>query len=51
MARVPPLRIIPAFIVGKSTSDLLYLLGGEYALQNSSGLLDACSPSSPSPAS
>jgi membrane protein YqaA with SNARE-associated domain len=40
MGRVKPIRIIPAFIIGKFTSDLLYVLGGEYAVKNSSAVVD-----------
>ncbi len=34
IARVPPMRIIPAFFVGKFASDLAYVLLGDHALAN-----------------
>jgi uncharacterized membrane protein YdjX (TVP38/TMEM64 family) len=34
IAKVPPVRIIPAFFIGKFASDLAYVLLGDYALTN-----------------
>lgn len=38
MARVKPVRIIPAFIVGKFTSDMIMVLTGDYAARNAASL-------------
>lgn len=40
IARVPPIRIIPAFFIGKFSSDLAYVLLGNYALANSQDVLN-----------
>ena len=34
MARIKPMNIIPAFIVGKFTSDMVMVLSGDYAAKN-----------------
>ena len=39
MARIRSVRIIPAFTVGKFTSDLLAVLMGEYAAKNSGDII------------
>ena len=40
MARVPTVLIMPAFIVGKFSSDLIAVLMGEYAARNSTAILE-----------
>ncbi len=39
IAKVPPVRIIPAFFIGKFASDLAYVLLGDYALANTQDVL------------
>jgi membrane protein YqaA with SNARE-associated domain len=39
MARVKPYRIIPAFIIGKFTSDAITVFAGKYATENAEGII------------
>ncbi len=38
MAKIKPMHIIPAFIVGKFTSDMLMVLSGSYMVKNASAI-------------
>jgi len=38
MARIRPMHIIPAFIVGKFTSDMIMVLAGSYAVKNAEAI-------------
>lgn len=38
MARIPPVKIIPAFFVGKFISDMVMVLAGDYVVQNSKAI-------------
>ena len=40
MARIKPMHILPAFIIGKFTSDMLMVLTGSYMLKNASAIAD-----------
>jgi hypothetical protein len=40
MARIKPLNIIPAFLVGKFTSDMVMVLSGDYAARNATELVE-----------
>lgn len=40
MARIRPLHIIPAFLVGKFTSDMVMVLTGDYAANNAAAVVN-----------
>ena len=39
MARIPPMKIIPAFFVGKFISDMIMVMTGDYVAKNSKSIL------------
>jgi membrane protein YqaA with SNARE-associated domain len=39
IARIPPLHIIPAFLVGKFTSDMIMVLTGDFVANNAQNIL------------
>ncbi len=40
MARIKAIRVIPAFLVGKFTSDMVMVLAGDYAAKNAAAIWD-----------
>lgn len=40
MARIPSIRIIPAFFVGKFVSDMVMVMAGDYVVQNSRSIFE-----------